>query len=563
SAAFPQTEFYAVGETPTAVAIGDLNHDHSPDLAVTNFGSGTVSVLLGNAASESFSPAQNYPAGLAPTSVTVGYLNADANLDLAIGKNMSGYGTSVEVLLGNGDGSFSAPVSYDTGTDPVSVVIGEFTGDNKPDIASANQFSDSVSILESNGDGTFDAPVNYPVGEYPTSIAAGDLNGDHRDDLVVTNADSDNIAIMLANSSGTFDPATFRAAGHYPVSVAIGMPDGVDNFADLAIADNFDSDVTTMEGNGDGTFGPAIKYPVGGAARSVAIGDLNGDNFNDLAVAFGDGGVAVLNGTQTGGFQEKTTLTVGDRPSDVAIGDVSGDGINDLAASNRNSDNVTVMRNRGPAVVAASPASLVFPDQVLGSQSNVQTVTFTNTESFPVVVNSAVITGPATGDFATVANTCDSGSLAGGGTCEVGLKFGPSATGLRNAALELDFVDGGIPVAVPLSGTGIKPGTDPVPVAKIKKVKVSGPKKAKKGKKATYKVKITNSGGAVATGVRLKVKGRGLSFNTSVSKIKGGTTRTVKVKLKPKKPGKFKASFKVTSKNAGGKTVKKKITVRK
>jgi bacillolysin len=99
--------------------------------------------------------------------------------------------------------------------------------------------------------------------------------------------------------------------------------------------------------------------------------------------------------------------------------------------------------------------------------------------------------------------------------------------------------------------------------AKIKKVKVKGPAKVKKGKKAIYKVKITNSGNAKATGVRLKVKGRGVSFNTSVGKIAAKKTRAVKVKLKAKKPGKVKLTFKVTSKNAGGKTVKKKIKVRK
>ena len=103
----------------------------------------------------------------------------------------------------------------------------------------------------------------------------------------------------------------------------------------------------------------------------------------------------------------------------------------------------------------------------------------------------------------------------------------------------------------------------PAPTAKISKVKVSGPAKVRKGKKATYKVNISNSGNAAATGVRLKVSGRGVSFNTSVGKIGAKKTRTVKVKVKPKKPGKVKAKFKVTSGNAGGKTVKKKIKVKK
>jgi Fe-S cluster biogenesis protein NfuA len=103
----------------------------------------------------------------------------------------------------------------------------------------------------------------------------------------------------------------------------------------------------------------------------------------------------------------------------------------------------------------------------------------------------------------------------------------------------------------------------PPVVAKISKVKVKGPAKVKRGRKATYKVKITNSGNKTATGVRLKVKGRGVSFNTSVGTVAAGKTRTVKIRLKARKPGKVKVSFKVTSKNAGGRTVKKKITVKK
>ena len=103
----------------------------------------------------------------------------------------------------------------------------------------------------------------------------------------------------------------------------------------------------------------------------------------------------------------------------------------------------------------------------------------------------------------------------------------------------------------------------PVGNAKIAKVKVKGPAKVRKGKKATYKVKISNSGSIEAKGVRLKVSGRGVSFNTSVGKVAASKTRTVKVKLKPKKRGKVKVSFRVKSSNAGGKTVKKRIRVRR
>ena len=103
----------------------------------------------------------------------------------------------------------------------------------------------------------------------------------------------------------------------------------------------------------------------------------------------------------------------------------------------------------------------------------------------------------------------------------------------------------------------------PVGEAKIDKVKVKGPAKVKKGKKVAYKLKISNSGNADATGVKIKVKGKGVKAKKVVGTIAAGGSKTVKVKLKPKKPGKVKLTFKVTSKNAGGKSVKKKITVRK
>ncbi len=96
--------------------------------------------------------------------------------------------------------------------------------------------------------------------------------------------------------------------------------------------------------------------------------------------------------------------------------------------------------------------------------------------------------------------------------------------------------------------------------AKIGKVKVKGPAKVKKGKKATYKVRVTNSGNAAATGVRLKVSGKGISFNPRSASIPAGKTRTVRVNAQARRPGKIGATFKVTS-SAGGKTVKKRITV--
>ena len=116
----------------------------------------------------------------------------------------------------------------------------------------------------------------------------------------------------------------------------------------------------------------------------------------------------------------------------------------------------------------------------------------------------------------------------------------------------------------PVDPPVVDPPVDPpVGEAKIGKVKVKGPAKVKRKKKATYKVRITNSGNARANGVKLKVKGKGVKAKKTVGSIAAGKAKTGKIRLTFKKPGKVKVTFKVTSGNAGGKTVKKKIKVKK
>ena len=79
--------------------------------------------------------------------------------------------------------SFASAVTFDAGTNPLSIAVADFDGDTKLDLAVAN--ADSVSVLLGNGDGTFQTAVNYDAGSYPSSVVTGDLNGDKQPDLVV------------------------------------------------------------------------------------------------------------------------------------------------------------------------------------------------------------------------------------------------------------------------------------------------------------------------------------------------------------------------------------------
>src|SRR5207253_166200 len=102
-----------------------------------------VSVLLGTG-SGSFGAATNFAVGTNPTSVAVGDLNGDGKPDLAVANYNSG---NVSVLLGTGTGSFGAAPNIAVGTTPTSVAVGDLNGDGKPDLAVANFSSNNVSVL--------------------------------------------------------------------------------------------------------------------------------------------------------------------------------------------------------------------------------------------------------------------------------------------------------------------------------------------------------------------------------------------------------------------------------
>jgi hypothetical protein len=347
--------------SPSSVAVGNFHGDGTSDLALV--AAGRVSVALGNG-DGTFRAPVSYDAGVGPVAVAAGDFKHNGILDLAVADEGTypTYEGSVSVLFGNGDGSFQTARTLATGWRSHSIAVGDFNGDGILDLAVANYGSfgnaGSVSVLLGNGDGSFRAAVNYWAGGWPVSVAVGDFDRDVTADLAVANgSDANTVSVLLANSDGTFRPAVSYPVGRHAASVAVGdfRHNGI---LDLVVANQASNSVSMLLGNGDGTFQPAVNYDAGSQPVSVVVGDFNGDGILDLAVASSSNAVRVLLGKGDGSFQiTNVSYIPGRTPRSLAVGDFNGDGWPDLAVANEFSGDVSILLNDGswPAYPGASP----------------------------------------------------------------------------------------------------------------------------------------------------------------------------------------------------------------
>ena len=221
--------------------------------------------------------------------MAVGDLNGDGKLDIAA-TGSAGTGI-VNVLMGNGDGTFQAPVTYTLGNNPTAVAVGDLNGDGRPDLVTASPGSGTVSVLLNHGDGTFGSSNDYAAGLSPETVKVGDLNGDGRLDLIVPNDTTDGTVSrpLLGNGDGTFQLVESSPAGLDPTEVETGDFNG-DGKLDLVVettsaASSVQNTIALLPGNGDGTFGAPrnVTSGFGFQARSIVSADFNGDGHLDLA----------------------------------------------------------------------------------------------------------------------------------------------------------------------------------------------------------------------------------------------------------------------------------------
>ena len=284
-AAVPSISGPATGPMVSA----DFNGDGIPDLAVAMYAANTVSILLGNGDGTFGTPvAVNLPSAGAETSqlVTADF-NGDGIADLAVVDNSD---SMLDILLGNGDGTFTSAASPSIAVHPSGVAVEDFNGDGKTDLAVADSYSDSIAILSGNGDGTFTTASTVHSGSQNSPIAAADFNGDGNLDLAVAagglSGTGESVTILTGNGDGTFNsPSSGQSSSSTSVTwiqVADFNQDGV---PDLVVADSKGS-ATIFLNNGSGSFSGSIPVVTGLSVPyylMVGVGDLNGDGYPDIA----------------------------------------------------------------------------------------------------------------------------------------------------------------------------------------------------------------------------------------------------------------------------------------
>jgi hypothetical protein len=312
----PKVDF-PTGDGPRSVSIDDFNGDGKPDVAVANTYSNTVSILLNTtptgATTPTFAPKVDLNTGAAPNSVSIGDFNGDGKRDVATA-NYNGYTTSI-LINTTGTGAttptFAPKVDLNTGGKSVAVSIGDINRDGSPDVVVANPFSKTSIHLNATATGaaapTFAPKVDFPTADSVFWIGMDDFNGDGSPDVATANGNSNTISIHLN---------------------------------------------TTTTGATTPTFAPKADLNTG-LGGSFSIGDINGDGSPDVAVAniFSETTSIFLNTTLTGSltptFAPKTDFTTGSLPNSISIGDINGDGKGDLAVANRysNSNTVSILLN--------------------------------------------------------------------------------------------------------------------------------------------------------------------------------------------------------------------------
>jgi uncharacterized protein YjdB len=372
----PKTDL-AAGASPESVAIGDIDGDGKPDLVVVNSGSDNVSVYhntssSGSITGTSFATPQTFAAGNSPHSLAIGDIDGDGKPDMAVTnfldntisvyRNTSSIGSITSA-------SFATQQTFATGSRPRSVAIADLDGDGKPELSVANSSSNTVSVFQNIGSsgnitsGSFATQQTFGTGSIPYCVAIGDIDGDGKPDMAVVNSGSWTVSVFRNTStagsiaSGSFASQVTFATEAEPFYVAISDLDG-DEKPDLAVANATSYTVSVLRNTSisgsitNSSFDAQVTFETGENPASLSIADMDGDGKPDLATSnMTEHTVSILRNTSSSGsitsssFATQVKYETGPFPRCIVTGDLDSDGKPDIVTANSSGSSLSVLRN--------------------------------------------------------------------------------------------------------------------------------------------------------------------------------------------------------------------------
>ena len=444
---------------PYSISAADLNHDGVLDLVAAHRPDAEVGFFRGLSGGTFRTEVPQSAAGR-PLALTLGDLNGDGNLDAVVANEctseVGGCNGTVGVLLGRADGSFQPGITYVAGKNPSSVAVGDFDGNGKLDVAAVSSVVTGVSeasldVLLGNGDGTLGTAVSFDTGVSALAVATADINGDGKLDLLVTGTLNANppfggatVALLLGNGDGTFQPAIqYPTAGYSLTLNAVdvngdGAPDiEVPGAYGVTILMNAGGTrVTTTNTPNPSTLQQAVTFTASvSASVSGVVAIPTG------TVTFFDGATALGSAPLTYGQSvfKTSTLSGGSHSITAAY---SGD----VQFNPHNATPVT--QTVLTPVVKLNPTALNFGNQKVGTTSAGQTVKLTNRGQGALAIAGITTTGGY-----SQTNNCGA-SLASNTSCTITVKFKPSTLGIQSGTLSIKDNAVGSPQKVTLTGVG-------------------------------------------------------------------------------------------------------------
>ncbi|CAF3337784.1 unnamed protein product, partial [Rotaria sp. Silwood2] len=340
-----------VGSIPYYIITEDINNDTDLDLVVANSGTGTLGVFLGYG-NGSFREQITYPS--ANNSDVRGLVLRDLDNDHRLDIVVANFNDeTLGILYGYGNGSFTPVVTYFTGSpsSPRWITVNDFNNDNYPDIVFTDQVGGYIGIFLGYGNRTFGNLMRYLFGHQSQllGIDAGDFNHDHNLDVAVADYGTGNIGIFLGSGNGSFTLFTFYSTGDKSHVSSVTVADlNNDTHLDIVVSNSATNNIGIFFGFGNGRFDKQLLYSTGLSSGPlwVSVADYNNDGSLDLAVANPlTNNVGILLGNGQGYFDNQTIYLTGlnSKPYSIAVGDFNKDNRLDIAVANYGTNNVAIL----------------------------------------------------------------------------------------------------------------------------------------------------------------------------------------------------------------------------